>query len=54
MMNKFAAESLGVAGGQKTNVFKRGSVIRPTMFLASMDIKTAFEVTRPKHIARIV
>ena len=28
-----------------------GSTKRPTTFLASMDIKTAFDVTRPKHIA---
>ena len=25
-------------------------MIRPTMYLASMDIKTAFDVARPKHI----
>ena len=24
------------------------------MYLASMDIKTAFDVARPKHIARIM
>ena len=28
--------------------------MRPTLYLASMDIKTAFEVARLKHIARIV
>ena len=41
---------LGVAGGQKK--MRHGSAIRPTMHLASMDIKTAFDVARTKHIAR--
>ena len=31
-----------------------GSVMRPTLYLASMDIKTAFNVARPKHIAKIM
>ena len=31
-----------------------GSVIRPTMYLASMDTNTAFDVARPKHIAKIM
>ena len=35
-------------------MIKHGSVIRPTMYLASMDIKTDFDVARPKHIARIM
>ena len=35
-------------------MIEHGSVIRPTMYLASMDIKTAFDVARPKHIARIM
>ena len=33
---------------------RHGSVKRPTVFLASLDIKTAFDVARPKHIARII
>ena len=33
---------------------RHGSVKRPAMYLACMDIKTAFYVTRPKHIARVV
>ena len=37
----------------RTPMSKHGSVIRPTMFLVNMDIKTAFDVVRPKHIARI-
>ena len=35
-------------------MLKHGSVIRPTMYLANMDIKTVFDVARPKHIARIM
>ena len=33
---------------------KQGSFRRPTMYEASMDINTAFDVTRPKHIVRVV
>ena len=33
---------------------RHGSVIRPTMYLASMDTETAFDVARPKHIAKIM
>ena len=33
---------------------RHGSVKRPAMYLTGMDIKTAFYVTRPKHIARVV
>ena len=35
-------------------MLKRGSVIRPTMFMASLDIKTAFDEARPRHIAKIM
>ena len=35
-------------------MIKHGSVVRPTMYLASMDIKTAFDVARPNHIAQIM
>ena len=31
-------------------MMRHGNVIRPTMYLASMDIKTSFVVARPKHI----
>ena len=27
---------------------------KPTMYLANMDIKTAFDMARPKHIAKLV
>ena len=33
---------------------RHGSVIRRTMYLESMDIKTAFDVARPEHIAKIM
>ena len=35
-------------------MMRPGSVVRPTMYLASMDIKTAFDVARPKHTAKIM
>ena len=31
---------------------KHGSVIRPTLCLASLDIKTAFDEARPRHVAK--
>ena len=31
---------------------KHGTVVRPTMYLASLDIKTAFDGAKPKHVAR--
>ena len=33
---------------------KHGTVVRPTMFLASLDIETAFDEAKPKHVARIL
>ena len=33
---------------------KHGSVVRPTMFVASLDIKTAFEDAPPQHVAKIM
>ena len=35
-------------------MLRHGSVVRPTMYLASMDIKTAFDVARPRHVAKIM
>ena len=32
----------------------RGSVVRATKYLASMDIKTAFDEARPRHVAKIM
>ena len=34
-------------------VMKHGTVVRPTLYLASSDIKTAFDEARPKHVAKI-
>ena len=33
---------------------KHGCVARPTLFLASLDIKTAFDDAKPKHVANIM
>ena len=30
------------------------SILRPTMFLASLDIKTAFDEAKPKHVVKIM
>ena len=35
-------------------MLRHGSVVRPTMCLASMDIKTAFDKARPRHVAQIM
>ena len=35
-------------------MLKHGSVVRPTMFVASLDIKTAFDEARPRHVAKIL
>ena len=34
-------------------VLRHGAVVRPTMYLASLDIKTAFDEAKPKHAAQI-
>ena len=35
-------------------VMKHGTVVRPTMYMASLDIKTAFDEAKPKHVAKIM
>ena len=35
-------------------MLKHGRVIRPTMYLASLDIKTAFDDVKPKHVEQIM
>ena len=35
-------------------MIKHGSVIRLTMFLASLDLKTAFDEARLRHVAQIM
>ena len=37
---------------ERAPVLKHGSVIRPTMCLASLDIKTAFDEAGPRHVAK--
>ena len=39
--------------GRRTKI-RHGSVVRPTMYLASMDIKTAFDEARPRHVPEIM
>ena len=33
---------------------KHGTVVRPTMYLASLDIKTSFDEAESKHVAKIL
>ena len=35
-------------------MLKHGSVVRPTKFMASLDVKTAFDEVRPRQIAKIM
>ena len=37
---------------EKSPMLKHGGVVRPTMFMESWDIKTAFDEARPRHIAK--
>ena len=39
---------------ERAPMLKHGSVVRPTMCLASSDIKTAFDEARPRHEAKIM
>ena len=39
---------------ERNPVMKHGTVVRPTLYLASLDIKTAFDEARPKHVAKIM
>ena len=38
--------------GRKELVMRHGTVVRPTMYMASLDIKTAFDEAKPKHVAK--
>ena len=38
----------------RSSMLKHGSVVRLTMYLASMEIKTAFDEARPGHVAQIM
>ena len=33
---------------------EHGTVVRPTMYMASLDIKTAFDEAKQKHVAKIL
>ena len=33
---------------------EHGTVVRPSMYMASLDIRTAFDEAKPKHVARIM
>ena len=35
---------------EKNPVMRHGTVVRPTMCMASLDIKTAFDEAKPKHV----
>ena len=35
-------------------MLRHGSVVRSTMYLANMDIKTVFDEARPRHVAEIM
>ena len=38
----------------RDSMMKHGCVVRPTMFLASLDIKTVFDDARPRHVAKLM
>ena len=53
--NKYNSKTLGMARGQNSHVETwQCSVVRSTMYMASMDIKTAFDEARPRHVAKIM
>ena len=39
---------------EKNPVMKHGTLVRPTLYLASLGIKTAFDEARPQHVAKIL
>ena len=39
---------------ERNPVMRQGTVVRPTMYMASLDIKTAFDEAKPKHMAKIM
>ena len=38
----------------RTAMLRHGSIVRSTMYAASLDIKTAFDEARPRHVAKLV
>ena len=39
---------------EKNSVLRHGTVVRPSKYVASLDIKTAFDDAKPKHVAQIL
>ena len=39
---------------ERNSVMKHGTVVKPTMYQARLDIKTAFDEAKPKHVAKIL
>ena len=39
---------------ERNVVMQHGTVVRPTMYMASLDIKTAFDEAKSKHVAKIM
>ena len=39
---------------ERNLVMRHGTVVRPTMYMASLDIKTAVDEAKPKHVAKIM
>ena len=39
---------------ERNPVMRHGTVVRPTLHLASLDIKTAFDEAKPRHVAKIL
>ena len=37
---------------ERNPVLRHGAVVRPTIYLASLDIKTAFDEAKLKHVAQ--
>ena len=52
LMTQSATKALGIARSRGKNMW-HGSARRLTMY-ASMDIKTALDVARPKHVAKFL
>ena len=39
---------------ERYTVMKHGTIVRPTMYLANLDIKTAFDEAKPKRVAKLL
>ena len=52
--DEFIAEKHREWPEERNPVMKHGTFVRPTMYMASLDIKTAFDKAKPKHVAQIL